>query len=113
ALVDLLEAPNAGAVEPDALVEEVSGQLADGDREVLPQAGEVDELQIDDLGAAVFAERERLGDRVLVDRYGGDGRFVGDHVLCPLTSVPPPAPTVAGVGRMEHTAHRREPGIDE
>ena len=49
ALVDGLEAADARAIEADALGENVGGQLADGGAEVLPGAGQIDELEIDDL----------------------------------------------------------------
>ncbi len=49
ALVDPLPAADARAVEPQAVLEHVLGQLVDRDREVLPQAGEVHEPQVDRL----------------------------------------------------------------
>jgi hypothetical protein len=46
-LADLLEPADRGAVEPDALRQQVLLELARGDGEVLPGAGQVGELQVD------------------------------------------------------------------
>ena len=53
-LLDLLEPPDRGSVEPEALLEDVLGQLVGGDREMLHEAGEVDEPDVDDLDALVL-----------------------------------------------------------
>ena len=54
ALVDRLKAANAGAVKSHAFGEGVFSELPGRDREVLPQAGEVHELQVDDLNPFVL-----------------------------------------------------------
>jgi len=47
--MDGLEAADARAIEANAFRENIGGQLADGGAEVLPGAGQIDELEIDDL----------------------------------------------------------------
>ena len=49
ALVDGLEASDAGAVESGAVVEQALGDLAGGDRQVLHRSGHVNKLEIDNL----------------------------------------------------------------
>ena len=49
ALVDPLPAADAGAVEAQAVLEDVLVELVDGNGEVLPEAGEVHEAEIDRL----------------------------------------------------------------
>jgi hypothetical protein len=53
-LVDRLEASNGRAVEPEAVMEDALAQLGNRDRKVLPEAGEIDEAQIDDLDALLL-----------------------------------------------------------
>ncbi len=52
-LLDLLEAPDRRAVEPESLLEAVGAQLVRRHREVLHQARQVTEPEIDDLDALV------------------------------------------------------------
>ena len=59
-LLDLLEPPDRGSVEPEALLEDVLGELMGGDREVLHQAGQVDEPDIDDLDALVLHQAQHF-----------------------------------------------------
>ncbi len=59
-LVDRLEAPDRGAVEAEPLLEDVLVQLGHRDREVLPEARQVDEAEIDDLGALLLGQLERV-----------------------------------------------------
>ena len=59
-LLDLLEAPDRRAVEPEALLEDVLGQLVGGHREVLHEAGQVDEPDVDDLDALVLHQAEHF-----------------------------------------------------
>ena len=49
AFVDLLKALDAGAIEPQTLLEDLLCELLDRDREVLELSGEIGELQVDDL----------------------------------------------------------------
>ena len=56
ALVDVLEAANARPVEPDAFAEGVRAEFPGRDREVLPEAGEVHEFQVNDLDPLVLDE---------------------------------------------------------
>ena len=60
-LVDLLKAADRGAVETEAGLEVAGVQRADRQRHVLPRAGQVDELQIDHLDAALGGEVQHLG----------------------------------------------------
>jgi hypothetical protein len=59
-LVDRLEPPDGGAVEADALGEEVLGQLGHGDGEVLPETGHVDEPEVHDLCALLPGQLENV-----------------------------------------------------
>ena len=54
--LDALPAADGRAVEPQALFEDVLAQLAERDGEVLPDAEEVGELQIDKLDLVVLRE---------------------------------------------------------
>jgi hypothetical protein len=49
ALVDVLEAADARPVEPDPVLEQLVGEVFDGDREVLPDSRQVHEHEINDL----------------------------------------------------------------
>ncbi len=60
ALVDRLPAADAGAVEAQAVLEDVLVQLVDGDGEVLPQAGKVHEPQVDRLDVLFPAQRQNF-----------------------------------------------------
>ena len=51
--LDLLEPPDRGAVKAEALVEGLLGQLVRRDREVLHQAGQIGEAQVNDLDLVV------------------------------------------------------------
>jgi len=57
-LVDRLEAADRGAVKAKPILEDALAQLGHGNREVLPQAGQVDEAEIDDLGAFLLSQLE-------------------------------------------------------
>jgi hypothetical protein len=57
-LVDRLEAPDRRAVEPQTVLEDAFAELGHRDREVLPQAGQIDEAQIDDARAFLLGELE-------------------------------------------------------
>ena len=81
-LVDLLEAPDGGAVEPEALAEPVLGQPVGRDGEVLHETGEVAEPQVDDLDPFVLHEADDLGGAALL--HGG-------LLLCDLVEQPPGA----------------------
>src|SRR5205823_6558128 len=59
-LVDGLPAADAGAVEAQAFLEGVFAQLLGGDGEVLPQAGEVHEAQIDGLDLLLADQGQNL-----------------------------------------------------
>ena len=59
-LLDLLEAPDRRPVEPEALLEDVLGERVGGDREVLHEAGQVDEPDVDDLDALVLHQAEHF-----------------------------------------------------
>jgi hypothetical protein len=54
ALVDVLEAADAAAVETDALREEVGGELLDGEREVLRHPEQIAEPEVHDLDALLL-----------------------------------------------------------
>ena len=58
ALVDRLPAADAGAVEAEAVFEDFFIELGDGDREVLPDAGEVHEAHVDGFDVALAAHRQ-------------------------------------------------------
>ena len=58
ALIDRLPAADAGAVEAEAVLEDVLVELVDGNREVLPQAGEVHKPQIDGFDILFPAQRQ-------------------------------------------------------
>ena len=58
ALVDRLPAADAGAVEAQAVFEDVFVELVDGDREVLPDAGEIHEPQVDGLDVVLATHRQ-------------------------------------------------------
>ena len=60
ALVDRLPAADAGAVEAQAVLEDVLVELVDGNGEVLPNAGEVHEPQIDGLDILFPTQRQYL-----------------------------------------------------
>ena len=53
-LLDLLEAADGRAVEADPVLEDASVELRDGDREVLHQARQVAEAEVDDLRPALL-----------------------------------------------------------
>ena len=55
-LLDLLEAADGGAVEPEPLLEHVLCERVGRHREVLHQAGKVDEPDVDDLDPLVLYE---------------------------------------------------------
>ena len=57
-LLDLLEAADRRAVEPVALLEGVRRELVGGDREVLHQAREVAEAEVDDLDPLALDDPE-------------------------------------------------------
>jgi hypothetical protein len=59
--VDFLEAADRGAVEADALGEQIPGHLRQRDREVLPKPGQIGEAQIDDLDAVVLDQIDEVG----------------------------------------------------
>ena len=59
-LLDLLESPDRRPVEPEALFEDVLGQLVGGHRKVLHEPGQVDEPDIDDLDALVLHQAEHF-----------------------------------------------------
>jgi hypothetical protein len=58
--LDLLEAADRRAVEPDALLEHVGRELRRRHREVLHQAGQVTETHVDDFDALVADELQHL-----------------------------------------------------
>ena len=58
--VDLLEAADGRAVEAESLAEAVLGQSVSGDREVLHEAGQVAEPEVDDLDPLVLHETDDL-----------------------------------------------------
>ena len=60
ALVDRLPAANAGAVEAQAVLEDVFVQLVHRNREVLPDAREVHESQVDRLDIFFPAQRQNF-----------------------------------------------------
>ena len=60
AFVDPLPAADAVAVEPQAILEDVLVEFIDGDGEVLPEAGEVHEAEIDGLDILLAAESQYL-----------------------------------------------------
>src|SRR5262249_30658635 len=57
-LVDRLETADRGAIEAEAVFEDVFPQLRDGNRKVLQEAGEIDEAQVDDPGALLLGHLE-------------------------------------------------------
>ena len=59
-LVDGLEAADAGAVEPDAVLEQPGVELVGGDGEMLPQPGHVGEPQVHDLRAVLLGKVDHL-----------------------------------------------------
>ena len=60
-LLDLLEPADGGAVEAEAVHEGVLGQLVGRHREVLHQAGEVAESDVDDLDSLVLHQLDDFG----------------------------------------------------
>ena len=58
ALVDRLPAADAGAVEAEALFEDFFVELRNGNREVLPDAGEIHEAHVDGFDIAFAAHRQ-------------------------------------------------------
>src|SRR5439155_4096228 len=74
ALLDFLEAANARPVEPDALSKQVRREVPRRNREMLPEPGQVDELEVDDLDSSVFYEGDSLVYSCLVD---GRSRDIG------------------------------------
>ena len=70
--MDLLKAADRGAVEAQAGLEVACVERADRQRHVLPGAGQVDELQIDHLDAALGGEIQHLGG---AGGAGGDRRL--------------------------------------
>jgi hypothetical protein len=77
-LVDRLEAADRGAVEPEALGERVLAEGRRGDREVLHDAGQVAEADVDELDVVVA---DVGGDLVGTGehRSSGLGRTAGDE----------------------------------
>ena len=59
-LVDRLPAADAGAVEAEAVFEDVFVELVGRDGEVLPQAGEVHEAQVDGLDFLLADQRQNF-----------------------------------------------------
>jgi hypothetical protein len=59
-LLDLLEPPDRGAVEPEPVLEHVLGQLVGRDREVLHQPGQVAEADVDHFDAFVTDLRQHV-----------------------------------------------------
>ena len=81
--MDLLEAPDAAAVEADPLGKEALGQLRGRHAEVLPLAEQVAEAEVDELDALVPSEgdyRAGIFNRCRID-FALDGH---DHALPPL-----------------------------
>ena len=77
-LLDLLEAADRRPVEADALVEQLGRELAGRHREVLHQARQVAEADVDDLDALVGDQAEHLVGCALV--HGGSLRLeIGEH----------------------------------
>ena len=60
-LLDLLEAPDRGTVEPESVDETRLGQLVRRHREVLHEAGKIAETKVDDLDPFVSHEPDDLG----------------------------------------------------
>jgi hypothetical protein len=54
----ILEAADGRAVETEPILEDALAQLRDGDGEVLPQARQVDEPQIDDADTLLLRQLE-------------------------------------------------------
>ena len=75
ALVDRLESADARAVKSEAVLEAVDLQLADGQAEMLPGAGKVDETHVDDLDALCFRPLEHFARTGLAHRFGFADRF--------------------------------------
>src|SRR5439155_21067263 len=94
ALVDVLEATNAGAVEADTVDEQTLGQLPHRNREVLGLSGQVHEAQVDDLDPGVASTRQHLGG-------GAGGR--DEAAICGGKAVE---------GRGDRPASRVLPGVD-
>ncbi len=59
-LLDLLEPPDRRSVEAEALLEDILGELVGGNREVLHEAGQVDEPDVHDLDALVLHQAEHF-----------------------------------------------------
>ena len=104
-LVDGLEAADRRAIEPEPVLEDPLAQLRDGDGEVLPEAGEVDEAQIDDLGALFLGHLEDVLRGHACPPPSGVGRSgVGRFTVetrAPAGAPPPPA--------SQHYERRRAP----
>src|SRR5262249_14562683 len=91
-LLDLLEAADRGAVEPDPVLERRLRQLRHRDAEVLEGPREVRELEVHEREAARDCEIEDALRRRLdrLERFRG---LAGDRHLCaPCTSARPPRP---------------------
>ncbi len=78
ALVDLLEAADARAVEADPLLEERLGHLANRDAEVLPASEQVSETEVDHLDAELFRVADDFGGSHLLGR---SRRHRGCHLV--------------------------------
>src|SRR5262249_46983559 len=101
--------PDRGAVKAQALLEDVLLQLGDGDREVLPETGHVDEAQIDDPGPFLLGQLQDVfrGHRstslvrwVRMTKPGGRQTFPAPPAANSLRAVRPPPPgPPASLGR--------------
>jgi hypothetical protein len=65
-LLDLLEAADRGTVEAVTLLERLLRELVDRRREVLHEAREVAEPEVDDLDTLVLRHAQNLGRRALL-----------------------------------------------
>ena len=117
-LLDLLEAADRRAVEAEAVLEDVLGQLVGRDREVLHEPGQVAEADVDDVDALV---REHASGRhwesprltaFLGDDGSGPGRLLPTHES--VGNEPGPCRVLASSYVSERAADRvgDQPGHD-
>ena len=114
--LDLLEPPDRGAVEAEALGEHVVGQFMRRSGEVLHHAREVTEADIDDLDALVLDEAEHIGLGSLCHRSASplrttavtaDRMILCVWLLCPAQAGRRPTTSSAGAPAVSAPRTRR------
>ena len=81
--MDVLEAADARAIEPDSALEQSAGQLADRDRKVLPGTNQVHEFEVDDLDALLVRQVDD-GVRVRLYLFSRPDTLVNCHMVWSL-----------------------------